>query len=294
MIKKSFVYIILLVLGFSLFALTGCVIKDVKIEGEVIKKEYTELEGKKIVIEDISLKENFSTIRPSVRFNGKSKTKLITIKAQEGLFDYINVKEKGDTIIISGNSRDYYLTNSVQIEVNGYYLDEMTFDFCEVDIDDTSCGKNYTLNASAASEVRFNYYNGDYFNAHISGASRLTLNAITATEVTIIASGASKFNGTDIETSTLKLTLSGASKSIVYGGAGDLELECSGASSFEGDNFRVDKASVHLSGASSALVKASESLDYELSGASSLIYYGNPNISKAKTSGGSTASKQGK
>ena len=274
MIKKSFVYIILLVLGFSLFALTGCVIKDVKIEGEVIKKEYTELEGKKIVIEDISLKENFSTIRPSVRFNGKSKTKLITIKAQEGLFDYINVKEKGDTIIISGNSRDYYLTNSVQIEVNGYYLDEMTFDFCEVDIDDTSCGKNYTLNASAASEVRFNYYNGDYFNAHISGASRLTLNAITATEVTIIASG--------------------ASKSIVYGGAGDLELECSGASSFEGDNFRVDKASVHLSGASSALVKASESLDYELSGASSLIYYGNPNISKAKTSGGSTASKQGK
>lgn len=291
--RKSFIYIFIFTTFFTLLSLTGCTIKDVEVSGEVIKKEYTELEGKKIIIEDIATKENGKTYSPVIRFDGKPKTKSITIKAQEGFFDHLKIKEKGDTIIISANSRSYYLMEQVYIEINGYYFNEMSFEFCEVDIDPTSCEKNFYINIDAASVVRLVYYNGDNFTADISSASKLTINALTANTSNIDVSSASTFIGTDMETSNMNTNVKSASSAKVYGGAGDLVLNCSSASTFEGSSFAVDNANVTLTGASSALVNARETILYKLTGASSLFIYGLAKINEeSSATGGSKASRE--
>ena len=101
-------------------------------------------------------------------------------------------------------------------------------------------------------------------------------------------SGASKISIVNLNNDLLNIDSSGASKISCEGKTAKLILDMSGASHFEGENLKAKKASIDSSGASKATVSVESELIADLSGASKVVYFGNPTNVEKKTSGAST------
>ncbi len=101
-------------------------------------------------------------------------------------------------------------------------------------------------------------------------------------------SGASKISIVNLDNSSLNIDSSGASKISCEGKTIDLTVDMSGASKFDGEKLSAEKVSVDASGASRASVSVKTDLRADLSGASKVVYYGNPTNIEKKTSGASS------
>lgn len=125
----------------------------------------------------------------------------------------------------------------------------------------------------------------DYMN--FSGASTFTVEGfVEEQEVKIIASGAS--NGMiDLYADALKMEVSGASRLDLSGECSFMSGVVSGASTLSAFEFYTAEASLNVSGASSARVTVANDLVVDVSGASTVIYRGNPSVSP-NVSGAST------
>jgi hypothetical protein len=99
--------------------------------------------------------------------------------------------------------------------------------------------------------------------------------------------GASTLSGA-LETERLSARAEGASSLKIKGTAKEVELRASGASHVDLSGLSSDRAEVELSGASNARVEPKSSLDYSISGASTLRYRGDPKIGKSESSGASS------
>jgi hypothetical protein len=105
-------------------------------------------------------------------------------------------------------------------------------------------------------------------------------------------SGASTANVSGVKTDSLKLNASGASKIKIDGEAKSLEAIASGASGIDAENLKVENAKANASGASSVTVSPTGELDADASGASSVIYTGDPKNIKQNSSGASSVKKK--
>ena len=103
-------------------------------------------------------------------------------------------------------------------------------------------------------------------------------------------SGASRGTVTGVKTDGLKLEVSGASRINISGEVRDLNADLSGASHLEAENLKTEKTNVEASGASKATVFVIDSLNADASGASRIIYAGNPREVKKDASGASSVS----
>ena len=111
-----------------------------------------------------------------------------------------------------------------------------------------------------------------------------------AHDLTVDLSGASVFSG-NFATADLDLHLSGASVVNITGTGNALNIDASGASVLNMGNFVCHDADVLLSGATFATIHATETLSAELSGASTLNYYGDPTLGSISISGASVIHK---
>ena len=146
----------------------------------------------------------------------------------------------------------------------------------------------FDLELSGASHGTVTGFNSvENLDIEVSGASSLDMEQIVAGDVTLNISGASHVTG-DINTDDVEFDVSGASTVQLQGIAADIELELSGASNAELDDFIVNNASVDFSGASRGTVYVNGRLDIDLSGASNLVYTGDPTIGHVDISGAST------
>jgi hypothetical protein len=126
----------------------------------------------------------------------------------------------------------------------------------------------------------------------VSGASRGAVSDFSSTEdLNIAVSGASRVTG-DITAGDIGFDVSGASTIQLEGSANDIAANVSGASHFNLDAFTVNNADVNFSGASSGTVNLDGRLDANLSGASRLLYIGEPTMGDINTSGASTLSRK--
>jgi len=82
--------------------------------------------------------------------------------------------------------------------------------------------------------------------------------------------------------------ISGASNLSLSGRVGTLDIEASGASDLAILELVVDSFRISLSGASDTEVTVNDSIEASLSGASSLSYAGDPDVSTLETTGAST------
>jgi len=101
-------------------------------------------------------------------------------------------------------------------------------------------------------------------------------------------SGASKVSIVNLDNDSLNVDTSGASKISCEGKTKNLTIDMSGASHFDSEKLSAESVSVDASGASKATVSVKDSLKADLSGASKVVYYGNPTNFENKTSGASS------
>lgn len=122
-----------------------------------------------------------------------------------------------------------------------------------------------------------------------SGASTLKLTGASQ-DARLLASGASKLElgGFELKSEKLLVDLSGASSISARGAARAAVLKAQGASHLRLADLTLEAADVAISGASDATIRVKGLLDYELSAASRLEYYGEPTLGKARRSGASS------
>ena len=106
----------------------------------------------------------------------------------------------------------------------------------------------------------------------------------------ITLSGATQAEVVDLDTTFLEATLSGATAVALAGTAERQQITVSGASRYEAADLSSRFATVDISGASSAVVRVSDRLEGQVTGAAMLEYYGNPVVDIA---GGATVRRLG-
>lgn len=132
---------------------------------------------------------------------------------------------------------------------------------------------------------------GNEVQVELSGASNFaTAGLLDAGKLSIELSGASGLKA-DVAANRVEADLSGASDAKLKGQADQIDLEMSGASTFGTKDFSASDAEVDLSGASDATFTCTATLRGELSGGSTLNYYGNPTVS-VNTTGGSELNRR--
>lgn len=126
----------------------------------------------------------------------------------------------------------------------------------------------------------------------LSGAAKLVSeDRFDEDEMEIDISGASDLT-IKIKTKKLDIDLSGASNADISGHAYTLDLDASGASNAKIIDLEVNDATVDCSGAASVWLLVKNSLRGEASGASNIIYKGNPKQVSIETSGAASAERR--
>jgi hypothetical protein len=217
---------------------------------------------------------NFTKLRVSHAFEAevtRDDSFSVSITLDDNLFDYLDVTRIGSTLYIRLKQGRTYLRSTQRASIT---MPELL----SLDLSGASRGSVSGFSSS------------DALTLDLSGASTLDIQDVKAGRTRLDASGASRVSGS-IAMADGNFDLSGASTVELTGTGGDVIIDASGASTVGLANFTVDDANVELSGASRATLKASGTLDANLSGASTLRYRGNPRMGRLDMSGGSTISQ---
>jgi hypothetical protein len=123
-----------------------------------------------------------------------------------------------------------------------------------------------------------------------SGACNIIINkTMKSSDLKLKFSGASEMRGT-LKSSNVSLKMSGASTIKIDGKIENLRVEASGASDMKNFDLVADNCIIKLSGASDMRLTVNNSLSVNASGASELIYKGNPINKDTNVSGASSVS----
>ena len=132
----------------------------------------------------------------------------------------------------------------------------------------------------------------DLYAVELNAATHCTVSGFSFThKFAADLSSACTLDG-DITTGDADLVVSAASTLYLQGAGGDLIIEASAASTVDLADFTVNNADVNLSGASTAVVHPDGRLDAEVSGASTLMYTGEPTLGDLEVSGSSKVQRK--
>ncbi|WP_289042197.1 head GIN domain-containing protein [uncultured Zobellia sp.] len=128
----------------------------------------------------------------------------------------------------------------------------------------------------------------------LSGAASVTLeNPWDIARAKIELSGASDITG-EIIADYLDVDMGGASEADVYGQVKSLHADLSGSSDLRDYDLEVERLDIDLSGASEAFLTATESINVEATGASTLNYKGTAVINHERIKGASQLKNRNK
>lgn len=96
----------------------------------------------------------------------------------------------------------------------------------------------------------------------------------------LTAEGSNDIHVTDIAVSYFSIVLRGSSGAILEGSARDSSIKITGVGDLDASKFKVKNLQVNLSGSGDAIVWVEERLDAVVSGAGTILYIGNPSITK--------------
>ncbi len=197
----------------------------------------------------------------------------VTIRADEGLVDYVVVSKVGDTLKINLKPRHVFTDFTLGVHT------------LKAEITMPSL---YGLDVSGATKGTISgFKSSEDFSLEVSGASSLNMKDIEVGDAEFKISGASKVTG-DMSADDVDFEVSGASKVELAGSANELVLDASGASNVNLADFTLQGADVELSGATEATVNLKGTLDCKINAASSLYFLGNPTMGEIDISGAST------
>jgi hypothetical protein len=144
------------------------------------------------------------------------------------------------------------------------------------------------LNISGASHGKLENIQSDGDLAIVlSGASTIDAGNISVARLDLKVNGASTIKGDMKTAGDAKMDVSGASKVELTGASSAMDLKVSGASKTELGKFSIQNAQAEISGASNCYITLNGKLDANVSGASSLLWSGNPVMGDIQISGAS-------
>jgi hypothetical protein len=246
---KRFLPVIMLIGLIGLLA-TGCVVGT----GPLVEKNY-DLTG-------------FNEIEISHDFEydiSRADTFRVDASIHQNLTDRLDITRSGQTLIV--RLTDGALANS------GAKVTITLPELVRLDISGASRG-----NVTGFKSV-------NNFALHLSGASQSNIN-VEAGPTKIDISGASRVNGS-LKAAEMHLTVTGASHCDLNGSTAPAVIIVSGASTANMPDLVMQSAGIEASGASTVTINTSGKLDLTVSGASTLNYYGNPQMGKMDISGAS-------
>jgi hypothetical protein len=218
---------------------------------------------------------NFDRVEIEAPFDveiAKSSTYMVSVTANDNLFDYIEVTKSGDTLRLRLKPFISFRNTTFQATITMPELSSLE------------------ISAASSCDVAGFQTTGDV-DINVSGASRLNIMSLQASSVTMEISGASRVTGF-VKTEAADFEASGASYIELNGSAEGANMEASGASSLRLRNFYILHASVNLSAASNGDIEVNGNLDVEVSGVSSLTFGGNPTLGRVEVSGASSLNRR--
>ena len=194
----------------------------------------------------------------------------VIVTTNENLFDYLALERTGDTL-------------QVKLKPGSYTFASLKARITLPDL--------FSVDLSAASKGVVSGFDFIHeLRLKASGASVIELAGIKCGDVTVEVSGASRVRG-QLEAGDGRFVVTGASSVDLSGSGRKFDVAATGASNVALRNFATADTKVNFSGASSGSVNTGGRLDVQLSGASSLRYFGNPTLGDVNTSGGSSINK---
>lgn len=169
--------------------------------------------------------------------------------------------------------------------------DRRNLDDLEVWVSRGTLFAKYRVHRNRQYPTRFEVTMPSLQSAEFSGASNATVRGFSGNaNFDLHLSGASKAD-VDVDATNVQLYLSGASNLDLRGTFKRLDADASGASRLEAFDAPTEEADVEASGASYIRVNVSRNLKAVATGASSVVYRGNPTVD-ARPSGASTVRKE--
>lgn len=169
--------------------------------------------------------------------------------------------------------------------------DRRNLDDLDVRVSRGTLFAKYRVHANRQHTTRFEITMPTLQSAEFSGAVNATVRGFSGNQnFDLHLSGASKAD-VDVNATNVQLYLSGASNLDLRGAFKRLDADASGASRLEAFNAPAEEADVEASGASYIRVNVSKNLKAVATGASSVVYRGNPTVD-ARPTGGSTVRKE--
>jgi Putative auto-transporter adhesin, head GIN domain len=221
---------------------------------------------------------DFTTVHIGSAFQARithSSSYRVSVTMDDNLFDYLQVSKEGGALVIGLKPGYEYHYQSLTLRT------EIQFpDLNELQMGGATRG---TVQGFSSSHK---------FALLLSGASSVEIADTSAGDIEIDISGASRLSGSMTAIGEVRFTVSGAGAATLGGKANNLLIVGSGASHVDLSDFTVHDARVNLSGASQATINLDGRLDADLSGASTLLYIGNPTLGDISVTGGSTISKK--
>ncbi len=197
----------------------------------------------------------------------------VVVTANESILEKINVIQSGDIL--------------------KFYLKPVRFQARPILEARITMPKLNRLRQSAATSGLVTGFQMDEpFDLYLSGASSTEIN-VECSEAHLEITGASHLSG-NLRTSKADLLVSGASSAKLSGQCENLSLSGWGAAEMDLAKFRSREGTVYLKGASTAIVQVEKQLNVDMTGASHLLYSGNPNLNEITLSGASVLSQQHK
>ena len=213
-------------------------------------------------------------------------------------------------LIGSGNleTKNYAFTNFTQVEISSAFefeikqsssyginvtADDNVMDYVQV----TQDGQTLRIRLAPVLSLRLVILKASVTlpqlrGLTISGASHGTVSDFSSAEgLNITVSGASMVTA-DITAGDIGFDVSGASIVQLAGSADNMTAIVSGASVFDLGDFAVNNVNVKISGTSTGTINLDGRLDANVSGASTLLYIGDPTMGTINVSGASTLRKK--
>lgn len=179
-------------------------------------------------------------------------TESLVVEADENLLPYIITEVRGGTLIIR-LKEDINLVNMI------------------TDV-------NYTLSAKALDSIE------------LGGLGNINVSPLQTDAMTITLNGSGMITLTQLTADRLDGNLNGLGSLNVSGKVTEQDVTLSGAGAYQAGDLESETARVNLSGLGNATVWVTGTLDAELSGAGSLEYYGNPQVTENDTGLGNIVS----
>jgi hypothetical protein len=195
----------------------------------------------------------------------------VVVTCDDNVEQFLVVKKTGNMLQLGLQPGRSYTSVTLQADITMPQCDEVD------------------LSGSAAA-VLTGFSSEGPFDASLSGSSMLVLTDLEAADVEADLAGSSQVRGS-LVARDVDFVLSGSSSLELVGSADELRLNGSGSSSFELLSLLVHDADINLSGSSRASVGVDRELRVDLSGSSSVVYYGAARLTDVRLSGSSTVTK---